>query len=93
VVKVWRPTKDGRVAPQARRDDRAAKLYAVRAVLQLAYGFALIAALLAVQAALLYGIWWLVLAVVSYVPIIGRKHKHPNWDRLDRESSGRWSRR
>ena len=56
----------------------------MRAVLQLAHGFALIAGLLAIQFALLYAIWWLVLVVVSYVPIIGRKHKHPNWDRLNR---------
>jgi len=64
---------------------RRAKLHSVGAILQLAYGFALIAGLLAVQLALFYVIWWLVLAVVSYVPIVGRKHKHPDWDRLNRQ--------
>jgi hypothetical protein len=53
-------------------------------ILQLAYGFAVIAGLMAVQAAALYAIGWLVLLVCRYVPLVGRKHRHKDWQRLNR---------
>lgn len=55
----------------------------IQAVLQLASGFAMIAGLLAIQAAVLYAIWWLVMLVVGFVPIVGKKHKHRDWERLN----------
>jgi hypothetical protein len=55
----------------------------VRAFFQLVYGFAAIAALLAAATAALYACWWVVMLVVRYLPIIGRRHKHADWDRLN----------
>lgn len=55
----------------------------MRTMFQLAYGFALIAGLLAAQAAALYVLWWLVMMVVHFVPIVGRRHKHRDWNRLN----------
>jgi hypothetical protein len=51
----------------------------VRAVLQLIGGFAAIAGLLALHALALYLIWWIVMFAVSFVPMVGNKHKHPDW--------------
>jgi hypothetical protein len=53
-------------------------------MLQFAYALAAIAGLLAVQAAALYVIWWLVLLVFRYIPMVGRKHRHRDWQRLNR---------
>ena len=47
-------------------------------------GFAMIAAFLAIQALVLYVIARIVLVAVSFVPMIGKKHRHPDWDRLNR---------
>ncbi len=55
----------------------------MRAFFQLVYGFAAIAALLAAATAALYACWWVVMLVVRYLPIIGRRHKHADWDRLN----------
>ena len=43
----------------------------------------MIAGLLAIHAAALYVIWWLVMLSVRFVPIVGVKHKHRDWDRLN----------
>jgi hypothetical protein len=43
-----------------------------------------IAGLLALLAMALYVVWWIAMAVVSFLPIIGKKHKHPHWDRLQK---------
>ena len=32
----------------------------------------------------LYGLSWTVLCLVRFIPLIGRKHRHPDWDRLNR---------
>ncbi len=32
-----------------------------------------------------YALMWSVLLLFRYVPIIGRKHRHQNWERLNRE--------
>jgi hypothetical protein len=45
-----------------------------------------IAGLLALLALALYVIWWIVMVVVSFLPIIGKKHKHRDWDRLQKLS-------
>lgn len=56
----------------------------MRIALQLAYGVAIIAGLLAIQVAALYAIGWMVLAAMRFVPSIGRRHKHGDWERLNR---------
>jgi hypothetical protein len=57
----------------------------VRAFLQLTGGLAAIAVLLLLAAGALYACWWIVMLVVRYFPIVGRRHKHPDWDRLNSE--------
>ena len=52
----------------------------------------MIAGLMAIQAAALYVIWWLVMLVVRFVPIVGVKHRHRDWDRLNSENPSRLSR-
>jgi hypothetical protein len=32
----------------------------------------------------LYALSWLVLCLVRFVPLIGRKHRHRDWDRLNK---------
>jgi hypothetical protein len=56
----------------------------MRGVLQLTYGVAVIVGLIAIQAAAFYAIWWLVVAAMRFVPLIGRKHRHRDWERLNR---------
>lgn len=50
---------------------------------QLAYGFLLIAGLMAVAALCFYVIWLAVMAVVSFLPMIGQRHRHARWDELN----------
>ena len=50
---------------------------------QLALGLLMIAALLAVQGAILYAMWWAALMVVRLVPMIGRRGRHAEWERLN----------
>jgi hypothetical protein len=56
----------------------------MRAALQLAAGFAIIAALLALHALAFYLIWWVVMKAVASIPMIGRRHRHRDWERLNR---------
>lgn len=56
----------------------------MHATLQLIAGLAMIAALLALNALALYVIWRFTMIVVSFVPMIGKRHRHPEWDRLNR---------
>ena len=32
----------------------------------------------------IYFLWWATLVVIRRVPMIGSRHKHANWDRLNR---------
>lgn len=34
--------------------------------------------------AALYGFMWAVLYAVRFIPMIGRKHRHSDWDRLNK---------
>lgn len=52
--------------------------------MQLVYGLVAIAGLVAVQVAALYAIWWLVLVAFRYIPLVGKKHRHEHWQRLNR---------
>ena len=54
------------------------------AAIQLAAGIAIIAALLALLVLALYVIWWIVLRIVAFLPMIGNRHRHRDWDRLNK---------
>jgi apolipoprotein N-acyltransferase len=56
----------------------------MRSVLQLLGGFAIIAALMAALAIAGYVMWWLALLAVAKLPMIGRRHRHKDWNRLNR---------
>jgi hypothetical protein len=47
-------------------------------------GLAIVAALLGTMALALYLFWWVVMVVVSFIPILGRRHRHADWERLNR---------
>jgi hypothetical protein len=53
-------------------------------VLQFVAGLIAIAGMLALQGAALYLIYWLVLLAFRRVPMIGKRHRHRDWDRLNR---------
>jgi len=55
-------------------------------ILQLAYVVAMIVGLMAIQAAALYAIGWLVLLICRYIPLVGKRHRHEHWARLNRPS-------
>jgi hypothetical protein len=38
----------------------------------------------AILAAVVYAFMWGVLCLVRFIPIIGRKHRHSDWDRLNK---------
>lgn len=57
-------------------------------VLHLLGGLAMIAGLLFVQALALYLVARLVLIGVSFVPLIGKRHRHSRWDSLNGSGSG-----
>ncbi len=50
---------------------------------QFAYGLLGILALVLVDALCFYALWYVVLLLVSYVPIVGHRHKHDRWDELN----------
>lgn len=56
----------------------------VRVVFQLLGGIVGIAGLLAFLALAFYLLWRLAMIVVSFIPTIGRKHKHAEWERLQK---------
>ena len=56
----------------------------MRVVLQLAYGVGIIIVLVAVQVAAFYAIGWVTLMAVRFIPMIGKRHKHKDWERLNR---------
>jgi hypothetical protein len=56
----------------------------VTSVLQLLAGFGIIAANLAVLALAGYLLWWISLVAAGRFPMIGRRHRHKNWDALNR---------
>ena len=56
----------------------------MRSLLQLLGGFAIIAAIMAALAVAGYVMWWLALLAVAKLPMIGRRHRHKDWERLNR---------
>jgi hypothetical protein len=57
----------------------------VNTVLRFIGGLAMIAGLLALNALALHLIWWVAMIAVSFVPMIGKKHRHRDWERLNRQ--------
>ena len=47
-------------------------------------GFAFIALLLAVVVLGVYVVGWIALAVTRVFPMIGKRHRHDDWDKLNR---------
>jgi hypothetical protein len=45
---------------------------------------ALLVAVPIILAAAAYAFMWVGLCLVRFIPLIGRKHRHPDWDRLNR---------
>lgn len=56
----------------------------MRAALQILLAVLGIAGLLTLNALALYGIYRVVMVTVSFIPTIGKKHRHRDWDRLNR---------
>jgi len=56
----------------------------MRSAIQLLGGFAIIAAIMGTLAVAGYVMWWLALVVVAKLPMIGRRHRHQDWERLNR---------
>ncbi len=56
----------------------------MRLVLIVLGGLVFIAGLLALLALALYVAWRMALLAVSFLPLIGRKHKHADWERLQK---------
>ena len=50
----------------------------------LAGGVIIIGGILAVCGFAMYLLWWATLVTIRRLPMIGRRHKHANWDRLNR---------
>ena len=53
-------------------------------MLQLLGGLAIIAAIMGALALAGYVMWWVALVVVAKLPMIGRRHRHKDWERLNR---------
>lgn len=47
-------------------------------------GLIYIGGILAVAGIAIYALWWITLLAVGHVPMIGKRHRHPDWDRLNR---------
>jgi hypothetical protein len=58
----------------------------VRMFLQILSALGIIVGLLAAVAAVMYAFCWTVLLLVRFVPVIGRRHRHPRWDELTKRS-------
>jgi hypothetical protein len=46
-------------------------------------GIVWIGGILAVVGMAIYALWWLTLLAIRRVPMIGKRHRHPDWDRLN----------
>ena len=56
----------------------------MRSALQLLGGFAIIAAIMGTLFVAGYAMWWVALIAVAKLPMIGRRHRHQDWERLNR---------
>ena len=58
----------------------------MHAVLLVAEMLAIIAALLVIMGAMMYGFCWGLLCLVRLFPIIGKRHRHAQWEELTKQS-------
>jgi hypothetical protein len=49
-------------------------------LLQFVAGLGLIGLTLAVETLVLIAVAWIVLSMVRFVPLVGRRHRHPRWE-------------
>ena len=61
----------------------------MHAALLVAEMMAIIAGLLAIMAAIMYGFSWALLCLVRLFPTIGKRHRHTRWDELTKHSGRR----
>jgi hypothetical protein len=48
-------------------------------------GVLVVGAILAACGLAIYALWWLTLVAIRRIPMIGSRHKHADWDRLNRQ--------
>jgi hypothetical protein len=56
----------------------------VEAVRVLVGAIVLIGGIVAAAGIAIYALWWFTLLAIRRVPMIGKRHRHPGWDRLNR---------
>jgi hypothetical protein len=56
----------------------------LRQLLIVVEGFGFIALLLGAIVLGVYAVGWMALAVTSLLPLIGKRHRHDEWDKLNR---------
>jgi hypothetical protein len=47
-------------------------------------GIFLVGGILAVTSAAIYFLWWLSVIAIRRIPMIGKRHRHGDWERLNR---------
>ena len=47
-------------------------------------GIVFVGGILAVAGLAIYALWWVSLVAIRKVPMIGKRHRHADWDRLNR---------
>jgi hypothetical protein len=55
----------------------------LKTVLLVLQSLAMIAGLVALVGGLLYAFSWMMLSLVQFFPVIGRKHRHGRWEELN----------
>jgi hypothetical protein len=50
-------------------------------------GIVMIGGIVMVAGIVIYVVWFLTLLAIRRVPMIGKRHRHRNWDRLNREAA------
>jgi hypothetical protein len=56
----------------------------VKALQVLVGGIVFVGGILAVVGLAIYALWWISVVAIRHVPMIGKRHRHPDWDRLNR---------
>lgn len=58
----------------------------MHAALLVAEMLAIIAALLTIMGAMMYAFCWAILCLVRLFPMIGKRHRHSEWEELTKQS-------
>jgi hypothetical protein len=56
----------------------------VKALQVLVGGIVLVGSIMVVAGLAIYVLWWVSLIAIRPIPMIGRRHRHTEWDRLNR---------